>query len=150
MTGRIALMVSKGMLLPADAAATAALKARGYHVGDVLMADLKKERNPKFHRLVHQIGAMVAANIDDFHGLDAHAAIKRIQLDGGIECEERIVDLPGIGKAKVSTPRSIAFEKMDETQFHALAQALCRYVAERYWPTLDAEKVQAMAESFIE
>lgn len=85
---RIWLRVVKGALVPADSYAASRLRARGYRTSDILAADLTKPRNPKFNRLVHRIGQLVVANIDAFRGLDAHSAIKRLQWEGNIACDE--------------------------------------------------------------
>jgi hypothetical protein len=85
---RVYLRVIKGGFAPADVCAQSQLRARGYSVGDVLAADLSKLRNQKFNRLVHRIGQLVTANVDRFSGMDAHAAIKRLQWEGNIACDE--------------------------------------------------------------
>jgi hypothetical protein len=146
---KLFLRVQKGMLVPADDYAMNKLRARGFKVGDVLQADLVKLRNPKFNRLVHRIGCLVAANIDDFTGMDAHDALKKIQLDGNIACTQQIVDYPGIGKCKVTVAKSLSFDQMDEGEFHEVARAMCRHIAETYWHDLTPEAVEQMAESFV-
>jgi len=142
--------VGKGRLEPADAYAASQLRSRGYRVGDVLKAKLTKLRNPKFNRLDHRIGQLVVANIDSFHGADAHDAIKRLQIESGAGCDEIGVILPGFGMAMHRTPRSLSFDQMSEEEYQQVAKAICRYVSERYWPTLTPEQVEAMAEAFIE
>jgi hypothetical protein len=39
---------------------------------------------------------------------------------------------------------------MDEGEFHEAARAMCRFIAEKYWPDLTPEQVEQMAESFVE
>ena len=97
MREKILLRVEKGALVPAHDAAREALRARGFKVGDVLLADLTKPRNPGFHRLAHAIGRLVAENVTAFYTMPAHDALKRLQAESGIECEARTVDLPGFG-----------------------------------------------------
>lgn len=75
---RIALRVQKGALSPADTWAESALRTRKYHLGDVVFAEITKPRNPKFHRLAHELGLLVAQNIDAFAGIDAHDVLKRL------------------------------------------------------------------------
>lgn len=53
---RILLRVEKGALVPADAFALAKLRTRGYAKGDLLLADLRKARNPRFWRLATRLG----------------------------------------------------------------------------------------------
>lgn len=146
---KIYLRISKGALVPADGFAEQQLRARNYKIGDVIKADLTKLRNPKFNRLVHRIGQLVVANIDSFSGLDAHTAVKRLQIEGKVACDELGILAPGYGMIIQLVPRSLSFESMDEAEFNAAARGVCRTIAERYWPTLTAEQVEEMAESFI-
>lgn len=90
---RIYFRVAAGSLVPADNYAASMLRERGYAVGDLLAADLTKPRNPKFNRLVHRIGQLVVSNIESFSGCDAHAAIKRLQLEGNVACTEVAVSM---------------------------------------------------------
>ena len=141
--------VEKGMLVPADGFAASQLRQKGYHIGDVVAADLRKLRNPKFNRLVHHIGQWAVANIEAFAGLDPHVAIKRLQIEGKIACDEIGIMVPGYGMVIQFMPRSLSFESMDEAEFQAVALAICRFISVRYWPTLTAEQIAEMAESFI-
>jgi hypothetical protein len=147
---KIQLRVIKGALVPANQGEVAKMRDRGYNLGDLLIADLHKPRNPKFNRLVHNIGAMVVANIDDYQNMTAHEAIKQIQLMAGIACDKKIIEIPNTGKCVVSVPKSLAFDSMDEGEFLQVAKLLCRYIATRYWTTMSPEQVQEMAEAFVE
>lgn len=146
---RIYLRVDKGCLVPADNYAASKLRERNYRVGDLLAAELVKPRNPKFNRLVHRIGQLVVANIEAFAGLDAHKAIKRIQIEGKVFCEEIGIHVPGYGMLVQLIPRSLSFESLDEGEYHEAAKAICRTISERYWTDLEPEAIEEMAESFI-
>lgn len=146
---KIFLRVVKGALVPADDYAMNKIRSRGFKVGDVLQADLVKLRNPAFNRLVHRIGGLAAANIEAFAGMDAHESLKRIQLEGNIACTQQVVDMPGIGRCMVTIPKSLSFDNMDEGEFHETARAMCRFIAEKYWPSLTPEQIEQMAESFV-
>jgi hypothetical protein len=146
---KIFLRVIKGALVPADEFAASKIRSRNFKIGDVLQADLVKLRSTGFNRLVHHIGALVAANVDAFAGMDAHEALKRIQLEGNIACDHQVVEMPGIGKCMVTIPQSLSFDAMDEGEFHETARAMCRFIAEKYWPSLTPEQVEEMAESFV-
>lgn len=147
---RIRLRVTKGSLVPADEAARLALRSRKLKPGDIVHADVSKPRNPEFHRLVHQIGAMVVANVDEFKNLDAHEALKKLQLDANVQCEDSIMTVPDIGPCLIRTPKSLAFASMDEITFRDFAHRICRHIAERYWPDMTAEQVEQMAEMYVE
>lgn len=146
---RIYFRVDRGCLVPADNYAASKLRERNYRMGDLLAAELVKPRNPKFNRLVHRIGQLVVANIDAFAGLDAHRAIKRLQIEGKVFCEEIGIHVPGYGMLIQLIPRSLSFESLDEGEYQESAKAICRTIAERYWPDLDPEAIEEMAESFI-
>ena len=99
---------------------------------------------------MHRIGQLVVANIDAFQGMDAHTALKRIQLEGNIACEQLALTMPNVGVVMAKVPRSLSFESMDEGEYQDVARSMCRYVAERYWPDLSAEQIERMAECFVE
>lgn len=146
---RIYLRVIKGGLVPADEYAASRLREKSYKIGDVLAASITKLRNPRFNRLVHRIGQLVVANIEAFSGLDAHTAIKRLQIEGRIACDEIGIMVPNYGIVVQVIPRSISFDTMDEGEYQEVARAICRLIAERYWQTLTPEQIEQMAESFV-
>lgn len=147
---RLMFRVIKGGLVPADTYTTSRLRDRGYKVGDIVSAELRKPRNPGFHRLVHRIGMLVAANIDAFTGMEPHAVLKRLQWEGNIGCDEMGVQVPGVGMAMVRIPRSLSYESMDQSEFYRVARAFCDHIAQQYWPGMDPEEIEYMAESFVE
>jgi hypothetical protein len=147
---KIYFRVSKGALVPADPYAASVLRDRGYHIGDLLKAELTKPRNPKFNRLVHQLGQLVVANIDAFAGIDAHKAIKRLQIEGKVACEEIGVMVQGYGMVIQFIPRSIGYDSMDEGEFQQAARGISRTIAERYWPDVTPESIEAMASCMIQ
>lgn len=147
---RIYFRVDNGSLVPADPYAASLLRDRGYHVGDLLAAELTKPRNPKFNRLVHRIGQLVVANIESFSGLDAHKAIKRLQLESGACCDEIAILLDGYGMVVQRAPRSLSFESIDEAEYHAAAKTICRHIAAKYWTGISPEQIEEMAEIFVE
>lgn len=147
---KVYLRVVPGALQPADNYAATTLRNRGFHVGDILKADITKLNNPKFNRLLHFIGQLCAANLDEFTGMDAHRVLKRLQLEGGIACEEIGIKVPGFGMVTQRIPRSLAFESMDDGERHEVARAMCRHLSENYWPSASPEAIEAMAESMVQ
>ena len=142
---RIALRIDKGCLRPADGLSQERLRAKGFHVGDVVFAELKKPRNPGFHRLVHALGKLVADNVDDFAGMSAHATIKRLQLEAGVGCESIAYKINGMDVVQ-RIPLSLSYESMDEAEFHEVFSGICRHIGKAYWGGLSAEEVSAMAD----
>lgn len=147
---KIYLRVIKGGLVPADNFAEAQVRNKKFKIGDVVGASIRKLRNQKFNRLVHRIGQLVAANIEAFSGLDAHTCIKRLQIEGRIACDEIGVLVQGYGMVIQFIPRSMSFDSMDEAEYHDCAKRICRLISERYWPGLDAEKIEEMAGAMID
>lgn len=147
---RLMMRVVKGGISPADAYTTSLLRERNYTVGDIVAITISKCRNPNFNNLVHRIGALCAANIDAFSGQSAHAVLKRLQIEADIGCEHIMLKFPGIGMVEQRIPMSLSFDRMDEGEFRVIARDFCRHIAEHYWPDLSPEKVEEMAESFVE
>lgn len=142
---RIALRVAKGCLKPADGLAEARLRAKGFHVGDLVFAELKKPRNPGYHRLAHSLAALAADNLDPFEGMDPHAVLKRLQLESGIGCEEVAYLLHGMTVVQ-RIPLSLSFESMSQDEFEAVYRGMCRHLSKTYWKTVSADEIAAMAE----
>lgn len=141
--------VTREGLAPFDSATGAMLRGKGYKLGDVVSADLRKPRNPKFNSLAHKFGEMLADNIEAFEGVDPHTVLKRLQLEANIGCDEIALNFPGIGPCSYRIPQSLSFESMDEATFSTVYAAMCAYVARVYWPSMTAEAI-AEAGAFYE
>lgn len=142
---RLLLSVAKGALVPADGYTAARLRARGFKVGDEVLAVLTKPRNPKFHRLVHQFGQVLVENIEAFAHLDGHQVLKRLQIEGDIACDHIALNFPGIGPTMYRQARSLSFESMDDGQFSEVFREFSRYVSKTYWPGMTPEQIERMA-----
>lgn len=147
---RLMLRVVKGGFQPADTYTAAQLRQKGFHIDDLVGATITKLNNPGFHRLIHRIGQLCAKNIEAFHGMDAHAVLKRLQWESGVHCEEMGVVVPGIGLAMMRFPLSWSFADTDDGVRHEAARGLCRWISEKYWPDMSEESIEEMAESFVE
>ncbi len=145
---RYALRVVKGGYRPADSTAASAL--RGSHrVGDLVFAEFRKPRNPGFHRLAHSLGEMLAHNLDAFTGMEAHAVLKRLQIEANAGCDEIALNFPGMGPCTYRVPRSLSYESMDEAAFHEVIATMCTHVSKKYWRDCSPEQVEAMAELWV-
>ena len=60
------------------------------------------------------------------------------------------LNFPGVGPCSYRVPRSLSYESMDQDEFHAVIAAMCAYVAKTYWPSMDAERIEAMASAWVE
>ena len=146
---RHALRVIKGGYAPADLS-TASLLRQSHRVGDLVFAEFKRPRNPGFHRLAHSLGALLAENIEAFEHMDAHAVLKRLQVEGDIACDTIPMRIPKVGPVEYRIPRSLSYESMDEDEFRDTIQSMCRYVARQYWPTCKPEDIERMTECWVE
>lgn len=144
------MRIIKGGMEPADDYTASKLRERNYKVGNLITCSFKKLNNPKFNRLVHYIGVLCTEHIEAFHGMQAHAVLKRLQIEGNIHCEAIGIVLPGFGLVEHRYPLSLSFEDVDDGLRHEIARSFCRLIAERYWPDMHPEDIEAMAASFIE
>lgn len=145
---RIMFRVERGALVPASELAVQALRKKGLKIGDQVSVDIRRSRNPEFHRLAHVLGQMLVENLETFAGLDAHAVLKRLQWESGVACDEMAVNVPNVGMVTVRIPQSLSFDTMDQGDFYALYTALCNHVRRTYWSALPEGEVERMAELF--
>lgn len=138
--------VEKGCLVPHDEHTVSRLREKGHRRGDILSAHLTKPRNPRFHRFMHAFGRLLAENLDDFEGMDAHAVLKRLQWEANVGCEEMGVQAPGVGFVTIRLPLSLSFASMDEGEVNEVFNGMCRHVCQRYWPDLDPDQVAQMVD----
>jgi len=146
---RFPLRVQKGGFMPADVGCESRLREKGLRIGDLVFAEFKKPRNPRFHRLAHALGQLCADNIEAFEGMDCHRVLKRLQLEAQIGCDEMAIVVPGVGKCLHLIPRSLSFESMGEDEFHEVVAGFCRHIASQYWPTLSPEQIEDMASVMV-
>lgn len=133
-----------GALVPRYQCDLKEMRARKYCVGTELRVELKKPRNPKFHRLAHALGQLAVDHIEGFESLSAHDALKRLQRECGVQCESQELDLGPLGKVPVSVPRSIAFDELDEGEFGELFTGVVLHIRKAYWPTLSEETIEEL------
>lgn len=134
-------------------------KDRGYRVGHEYRLDIKASRNAAFHRLAHVIGHLLVDNVEAFRDLDAHAALKKLQLDSGICCETVEMDaspvisalldaaeavlgagarrmlaaiLPEIRTIPVKVAQSLAFDSMEEEDFATFFKGITAWIGDHY------------------
>lgn len=108
------------------------MKERGLRAGDEVRIEIKRKRNPKFHRLVHAIGGLMVDNVEGFELLGSHAAVKQLQRESGICCEAIEIDLGPLGKVQANQAKSIAFDEMEEDEFSALFKGLIAHIEATY------------------
>jgi len=139
------MRVQKGALVPADSYTQHRLREKGLHIDDLVGVSLRKIRNPGFHRLAHAFGDFVVKNVEAFENLNAHLALKRLQAETGIGCDEFSIQA-GDETVLVRVPHSLSYANMDDTEFKEVYGGMCRHVAMKYFPDLSQEQVAAMVE----
>jgi hypothetical protein len=142
--------VIKGGLAPANSYVQGRLRDKGYRIHDEVLVQVSKPRNPKFHRLVHKFGELVAQNIEAFADIPAHQVLKRIQIEGNVACDEIALNFPNVGPCVYRVPQSLSFESMDDGEFHEVFHQFSRYIAKTYWQSLAPERIERLAEIMAE
>ena len=146
---RVVKVGDQGGFVPADAHTQKRLRERGYTTNDLLAAELRKPRNPRFHRFAHALGLIVVENIEGFENFTSHKALKRLQLEARIECDEIAHKVPGCGMVVSYIPRSLSFESMDEGRFREVICTICSYIVSEYWKTETPETITNIVDQRI-
>jgi len=79
--------------------------------GETIVLDIKRQRNPKFHRLAMSWLTTVFENQDHFHTFD-QMRYTITCMAGYIKCQQ------AVGDRVIMMPESISFENMDEDKFN--------------------------------
>lgn len=135
-----------GALVPRYSCDRRIMRERKLRIGTEVRAEIKRPRNPAFHRLAHAIGSLVVDQLPDFESCDAHEAVKRLQRETGVCCETMEIDLGPLGKVPVMVPQSLAFDEMGEEDFQRLVQAIFRLLASKYWSGMSEEAIAELVE----
>lgn len=120
--------------------------------GELVRVVFSKPRDYGQWKKAHQLGALIAINIDEFAEfqhesghIDAHGALKKLQRLSGVECEDSEIELPGLGKLTIRVPSSLAFDEMDEPRFQSCYATFCDYLKKRWWNDLEQWQIEEMA-----
>lgn len=131
-----------GSLRPVDDAGEEALSKIAQ--GDLVMVEVKRPRNIKFHRMYWALVTIVWQQLDEYRyptADDLHAAIK---IAAGLRT--RIVLPDGtIG----FIPGSIAFNKMSQDDFSAFFDRVCNLIAKHFLPGVTDAELRAEVETLI-
>lgn len=135
-----------GALVPASEADRSLLRERAFRTNTRVRAQLTAPRNPRFNGLVHGLGKVLTQNIDRFSGKQSHDAIKALQLESGVYCDEESTEIAGIGLLIIKRPQSLSYDSMGEDAFQDFWAKCCAYLVATDWPTLTVERLTEMAE----
>jgi len=130
-----------GALVPRWSADRDQLRARKFVTGAELRAELRRKRNPKFYRLGHALGKFMVEQTEAFADMDAHTAIKRLQMESGICCDRVEYEVPGIGKITRTEPWSTSFDDMEEGTWAELWKGVVRQ-AGKYLSGMSEEAIE--------
>ena len=104
---KLNLTKQNGTLIPFDDTARDAIAK--WKEGEFLELEVKKPRNSQYHRKFFKLLAIVLQNTDAFKSLD--------ELLGYVKIETGWVDIITYNHMAFRLPKSIAFHKMDNTEF---------------------------------
>lgn len=133
-------------MVPAYPLDRKALQDRQLHNNDLVMLDVFKDRNPRFWRLFHALSSFLVENVAELEGLKAHTALKQVQLEARVHCELVEAVKSGSGESYlIWQPKSLNFDETDDTIAQEVWQAMCDFVAKKYFATWDADQVAEAA-----
>lgn len=108
------------------------MKEKKFKEGDDVRMEIKRPRNVKFHRLMHAVGQVMVDNVDGWENLNAHDAVKRLQRESGVCCEEIEIPVPGFGMLMAKQAESLAFDEMEPERFEELFVGITRHIDATY------------------
>lgn len=129
-----------GHLTPVDQAGEDYLRKLKF--GDVVAVEVKKPRNVKFHRLYWQLVSTVFENQERYETPE--------QLHSALKIAAGIYDpLPMPNGVIHKIPGSIAFDKMDDTEFSAFFDRVCDLIAQHFLPGITVAALKHEIEVMI-
>jgi hypothetical protein len=108
------------------------MKERGFRLNHEYRADLKQARAVWMHRLMHKIGGLMVDNVEGWESLKSHDAVKRLQRESGVCCEEIEIEIPGLGKLVAKQAESLAFDEMEQDRFEQLFEGITKHIGDTY------------------
>lgn len=131
-----------GGLRPVDEAGEEVL--RRIKRGDCVMVEVKRPRNPAFHRKYWALVNLVHENLDETRYPTPDAFHQALKICAGLRTE---IHLP---EGQVGyIPGSIAFHKMSEDDFSAFFNRVCNLVSRHFLPGVDEDALRAEVEEMI-
>lgn len=127
------------------------MRRRGYRVGQELSTEFRMDRNLKNYRQAHALAQFVRDNTEAFPAdLDTHAVLKRIQVEGDIECDlvEEDAKIEGLGwiQLKRKVPRSFRFSEMPQEIWRRAFTRLKDYCIQRWFPDWGPDEIAQFEE----
>ena len=110
--------------------------------GDDVLVEIKRPRNIKHHRKFFVLINLVFENQDRYASVEQLLAAIKIALG---HCETLILADGTVNYL----PKSIAFHKMDQTQFEEFFNRCCDLIAKHFLPGVTSDNLRREVESLI-
>lgn len=104
-----------------------------------------KPRSPQYFRAIHKLCVFLGHHVEKFSRINAHAILKRLQLESTLYCDETFLTIKGFGEVRHLIPQSIGFDNMDESEFRAFFDALSDHIREVHWPEFSFDLLDKQA-----
>lgn len=131
-----------GSLRPTDEAGEAVL--RKLKQGQIVKIEITQSRNIKFHRLFWALISLVWENMEGDRYPTVEDLAAAIKICAGLRTR---IELPNGEVGFI--PGSIAFHKMDETEFSKFYDRVCDLIAKHFLPGVTSAQLRAEVETMI-
>ncbi|MES2488534.1 MAG: hypothetical protein V4607_01995 [Pseudomonadota bacterium] len=147
-----AKVMEDGSFVAADDISASHLRRKKIRRHSIVRLVVSQPRDYPKWKKAHELGTYIANNLEDFskfqlpnNRTDSHGALKHLQALSGVECEESFVKLSTGDNMMIRTPRSLAFDEMEEGQYQAAYSGFCQYLIDKYWHDLTENQIANMA-----
>lgn len=130
-----------GKLVPADDAAQAVLSK--IKLGAEVQVDIRRPRNTRHHRKLWALANIVADNQEHYETPEQVVAALKAATG---HCDWFPMK---DGEHMVAIPKSIAFHKMDQTEFETFYDRCIQVVAKHFLPGVESDALRAEVEEFL-
>jgi len=139
-----------GQVIPADPATVEAWNK--IKLGEVVRADFKRARNPKFHRKYFALLNLAFDHwnpeLPEIHGMKAEKSFEQFRKDLTILAGYYTVSVRLNGEARVEA-KSISFASMDEAEFEKLYSATIDVILKRVMQWADREEIERLVDQIL-
>jgi len=130
-----------GGLRPEGDTATAVLGK--IKLGDVVKVEIKRPRNLAHHRKFWALMNLVFENQEHYESVENMVAAMKTAVG---HCDF----MPSKdGNTMIAIPKSIAFHKMDQTEFETFYENCLNVIAKHFIPGIDKDDLRKEVESFL-
>lgn len=131
-----------GSLRPVDEVGEDALQRIGQ--GELVQVEVKKPRNIFHHRLFWALMTVVWQNLDQARYPTVEDLAAAIKIAAGLRTR---IELPNGEVGFI--PGSIAFHKMDQTEFSEFYEKVCDLIAKHFLPGVTSDELKGEVEIMV-